>query len=167
MATSSGYQFEDLINFYDFARRDRNMARALSYARKSSCRKIYPYLTDDEKADVRKINLDKVIERISKLNGADLTPDKLKAHQGQVRKAIEEFLAYKQDPEGWEPASKQPTEQDKQEIREALATYQFPMRPNLIVTLEGLPLDMTRREAQRLSDFIGTLALVDDTKEEE
>ena len=143
-------------------------------------------MDNDEKKDLSKIDLDEVFNRFKNLNAHKFSPESLKVYKSRTNNALNDFFAYQKSPENWKPSISQRSRQTKaknnhrserttsnvpnQVNRDFQVTNQnqdtsslshsFPLRSNVIVRIEGLPLDFKQSEAKRLSAFL--LALCED-----
>lgn len=176
---ANAYSVDDLLEFLDHAT-DRGLmpvatARALAVA----SRTVLGILTDDERADLSRLDIDAVNKRFINKRAKDFNPTSLKEYARRVRRAIDLFLAWREDPanftiktrasnssrkrergaENGEPAKKEA--QVEAVPAQVAGTYQssLPVRPGLVVTLANVPYDLTRAEAERLAAFVKMLAV--------
>jgi len=160
--SEAGFTINDLMGFYDQVRREGKMQAPLSYARKSSLKTISKYLNDNEKNDVPTIDIDELAKRIEQ--SGEMDSNKIKQHMANLRRAIKEYMSYKENPDAWEPPSQRTrveredaTKGNKGKPKSKYLTYHFPLRPKVFVTLDSIPYDMTLDEAERLAAFIRML----------
>jgi hypothetical protein len=150
-------------------------ARALAVA----SRNVIDILTEDEKADLSRLDIDAVIKRFVNKRAKDFNPASLKEYGRRVRRAVDLFLEWRKDPanfttktrasstsrrkqSGAENGERTTKDLQAEAIPSQLpGTYpsSFPIRPGLVVTLVNIPYDLTSAEAERLASFIKMLAV--------
>ncbi len=177
---TNSYSTDDLLEFLDHAANRGLMPAATAQALAVASRNVLGVLTDEEKKDLSRIDIDAVIKRFNNKRAKDFNPASLKEYGRRVRRALELFGTWRQDPSSFtiktrsngSDSRRKPKDSDKgwQEAKgfredpapERLAgTYQssFPVRPGLVVTLQNVPNDLTAAEADRLANFIRLLAI--------
>lgn len=182
---STDYSFEAMTGFLDYASNHGlwKATTARSYAVAAS--KIEDELTEQEAQDVRSIDLDIVFQRFVNRNKVAVSPNTLRTYKRRLTKAIEEFVAWRQDPTAYRPRiagrersaggntnARRPPKEDTPEGGGArsdppapsgpgpqsnLLTIPFPLRSDFVVSLQ-VPRDLSAKEASRLAAFIRTLA---------
>lgn len=178
------YSANGLDEFLSYLGEKGLMAKQAVAARRAASNKILGILDSNERADVRLLDLDAVATRFNNLEGKRYTPDSLKTYKSRVSKAIEDFVRYLDNPAGFKiksPSAKKPingsgrSKSDKGGDRsgdsdcsppkstnferpiETLA-IPIPVRPESIVTVSGIPLDLRRSEAQKIANVLLALA---------
>lgn len=167
----SGYSLDGLFEFMDYTITKGLVNRNTGVSRKTACAKILSILDDNEKLDIRNLDIKSVFERHANLNKS-LTPDSLKIYRIRVEKAITSFLSYKADPTSWKPTNQRrnttkKTDDEKIPAEPSLhnsgiektLTLPFPIREDLTITISNIPRDLKIGEARRLSAFLETLAI--------
>ena len=181
--TSKELSFNDLLSFLDWVAKIGKMKPSTARALKAASNKVLEILNENEKSDLSKINIDETFDRFKNLNSQGLTPDSLKSYRSRTKKAVYEFLSYKNDPENWKPSIPQRSRQsttnnvgkktdtksskdavnyvDKSRLKdkpeEPSLTHQYPLRNDITIKIVGLPRDLKLIEAKRLSAFLTTL----------
>lgn len=177
---TNAYSADDLLEFLDHAAHRGLMPAATAQALAVASRNVLGILTDEEKKDLSRIDIDAVIKRFNNKRAKDFNPASLKEYGRRVRRALELFGTWRQDPTSFTiktrangsgsrmtPKDADKGGQETQATREDSApariagTYQssFPVRPGLVVTLQNVPSDLTAAEADRLANFIRLLAV--------
>ena len=177
MATD--YSADNLLAFLNHADEDGLMPAATAAALQVASRTVFAILTDQERFDVRTLDLDAVTRRFESKRAGDFTPGSLRTYGSRVRRAVEHFISWRDDPGNFRPRTRSTaalrarrpapdvSEHPVEELAAATTmpvsapgTYQtsFPLRPGTVVTLFNLPEDLSAAEAKRLSDFIAVLA---------
>jgi hypothetical protein len=177
---ANAYSVDDLLEFLDHASTRGLMPTATAQALAVASRNVLGILTAEEKTDLGRLDIDAVIKRFVNKRAKEFNPASLKEYGRRVRRALELFATWRQDPAAFTiktrakggNARRRPKDADNgvhevQETREGsvpaqlAGTYQssFPIRPGLVVTLQNVPDDLTTAEADRLANFIRLLAV--------
>ena len=177
---ANAYSLDDLIDFLDHAGDRGLMPAATAQALAVAARNVLGVLSDQEKNDLSDQDLDSVIKRFNNKRAKDFSPTSLKEYGRRVHKAVELFLAWREDPANFtvktrataSPRKKEKgrssgpqqsdTEFDQSDQQQtAPGTYHsaIPVRPGVVVTLANVPYDLTKAEAERLAGFVRMLAI--------
>jgi hypothetical protein len=179
MVMANAYSADDLLEFLDHAGNKGLMPAATCQALAVATRNVLGILSDAEKADLRQLDLGAAIERFTNKRAKDFNPSSLKEYGRRIRRAVDLFLSWRDDPANFtvktrtttgpfkrdtelgrdEPMSRETsTEQAPDEVA---GTYRsaIPIRPGLVVTLVNVPNDLTSAEAERIAGFVRMLAL--------
>lgn len=170
---------DDLLEFLGHAASKGLMPAATAQALAVASRNVLGILTDDEKSDVTRLDLDAVVKRFTNKRAKDFNPASLKVYGQRVHRAIDLFLSWRKDPANFtiktrtsrtlhkaKQAAAEDSDQPAQDSRieqipaQIPGTYQssFPVRPGLVVTLINIPYDLTGAEAERVATFVKMLA---------
>jgi hypothetical protein len=169
----------DLMAFLEYVGAKGLMPAATVKARKAAASQILGILDSDEASDVLALNLDDLMSRFSHLNGKGYTPDSLRTYKSRLAKALEDFSTYLENPMAFRPVSaRRPPRSLKDKARHGTnvqpqaatapsstvaapslappATNIIPIliRSDVTVHIQGIPLDMTKREAQRIANVV-------------
>jgi hypothetical protein len=150
--------------------------------RKAAVNALLGALSDDEAQDVRSLDLDQVAHRFLNLRGAEFKPSSVQVYRSRLQSAIGDLVRYRQDPIGFKPVGSAPkrnpsprTEKSQNPdatptvvvstANEANAiseiTFPIPIRTGVVVRLIGIPNDLTKKEAERISNVVLALAVID------
>jgi hypothetical protein len=177
---ANAYSAGDLLEFLDHAGNKGLMPAATAQALAVATRNVLGILSDDEKADLRQLNLDAAVTRFTNKRAKDFNPSSLKEYGRRVRRAVELFLSWRENPANFtiktrtttigphqreqgltiaEPFAREAS--TDQAPNEVAGTYRssVPIRPGLVVTLVNIPNDLTSAEAERIAGFVRMLAL--------
>lgn len=176
---TNAYKADDLLEFLDHAGDRGLMPAATSQALAVATRNVLGILTETEKKDLSQLDYEAVIKRFSNKRAKEFNASSLKEYGRRVRRAVELFLNWREDPanftiktrntsvsrkkekvaETTEPAASVP--QDAPFPDTVAGTYRssLPVRPGLVVTLVNVPYDLTSAEAERLANFVKMLAV--------
>jgi hypothetical protein len=149
-------------------------------ARKLAAEQLMVELKSHERQDLRLVDLDELASRFHKLEGSTIRPESMDLYKTRFHDALNDFIAWTDDPRSFVPKEseqKQLREQFKREpeghkrAREELALnpprnphqiFPVPIREDLIVYVQNVPLDMTRREAEKIAAVVKALAIADE-----
>lgn len=148
-------------------------------ARKLAAEQLLVELKSHERQDLRLVDLDELCSRFHKLEGSSIRPESMDLYKSRLRDALDDFIAWTDDPGKFVPKEseqKQLRDQLKREpeghrrAREELALnpprnphqiFPVPIREDLVVYIQNVPLDMTRREADKIAAVVKALAVPD------
>lgn len=176
---ANAYSADDLLEFLDHAGDKGLMPAATAQALAVATRNVVGILSDDEKADLSRLELDAAVKRFTNKRARDFNPASLKEYGRRIKRAVELYLRWREDPANFaiktrtssasrkkekgsgngDPAKR---EVSADEIPDEIAgTYRtsVPVRPGLVVTLVNIPNDLTSAEAERIAGFVRLLAL--------
>lgn len=177
---ANAYSLDDLIDFLDHAGDRGLMPAATAQALAVAARNVLGVLGDQEKNNLSDQDLDSVIKRFNNKRAKDFSPTSLKEYGRRVRKAVELFLAWRDDPANFSvktrttasPRKKEkgkslgpqqpdtePEQFDQQQTAPGTYRSAIPVRPGVVVTLANVPYDLTKAEAERLASFVRMLAI--------
>lgn len=175
---------EAALEFQEYLAQKGLMAPATARARKAALSKVLGILSDDEAEDVTRLDVDDLMRRFSNLQGKDYTPDSLMTYKSRVKSALSDFDAYLENPLSFRPSLAQRDRKPKPErsVKPAAkarvetplehqssskvvspsfaesSILPIPLRADLTVRIQGIPFDLTRAEAQKISNVILALA---------
>jgi hypothetical protein len=179
MIMANAYSADDLLGFLDHAGDKGLMPAATAQALAVATRNVLGILAENEKADLSQLDLDAAIKRFNNKRARDFNPTSLKEYGRRIRRAVDLFLSWREDPANFTIKSRTPSaprKKDKghansepitreaptdQPPEEASGTFRsaLPIRPGLVVTLMNVPYDLTDAEAERIATFVRMLAL--------
>ena len=182
---SSGHSAADVLKFLDYLVEKGLGKPETMKGRKIAFGKIVEAVGDSEFQDVRDINVDEIMSRFSNLEGNRFTPDSLRTYKSRFATAIQDFARYKADPaafhvQGQRSARRKVADsqsatpkgsQREQELDQGRTgnspTLQrldlpIPIRADAIVRISGLPHDLRQVEAQRISNVIMAMAIIEE-----
>ena len=146
-------------------------------ARKLAAEQLMVELKSHERQDLRLVDLEELCARFHKLEGSTIRPESLEVYRTRLGDALADFISWTDDPEGFIPKESEVRvlkEQLRREpenhkrAREELALnpprnpheiFPVPIREDLVVYVQNVPLDLTRREAEKIAAVVRALAL--------
>jgi len=175
---ANGYTLDDLLEFLDHAGDKGLMPAATAQALAVASRNVLGVLSDQERQDLSKQDMDSVIKRFTNKRAKDFNTSSLKEYGRRVHRAIDLFLKWREDPSnftvrtratgGSRKKGKSQGAPDDSTTRTLTGigghsrpgTYQssVPVRPGVVVTISDLPQDLSRAEAEKIATFVRMLA---------
>jgi hypothetical protein len=152
---------------------------ATARARKLAAENLLDQLKSHERLDLRLLDVDELCTRFHKLQGSTIRPENLQLYNERLSSGLKDFVCWTSDPtsfksaEGEKPESVLVAARDTPEqaqAREELALnpprsphdiFPVPIREDLVVYLQNIPLDMTRAEARKIAGVVRALAMPD------
>lgn len=95
---TNGYSSDDLLDFLGHASERGLMPAATARALAVASRNVLGMLTEAERADLRQLDLDAVARRFARKRSHDFNPSSVKEYERRVHRAVELFLAWRNDP---------------------------------------------------------------------
>jgi hypothetical protein len=150
---------------------------ATGRARKLAAEQLLEQLKSYERLDIRLVDVNELCSRFHKLQGSTIRPENLEVYNQRLTSAIEDFIRWADNPakfdsnEGELPESRRVAARDdvgQAAAREELALnpprsphdiFPIPIREDLVVYLQNIPLDMTREEACKIAAVVQALAV--------
>ena len=150
---------------------------ATARSRKLAAENLLIQLKSHERRDLRQLDVDELCSRFHKLQGSTIRPENIQIYNERLCSGLKDFIVWTSDPvgfksvEGEKPESVIVAARDsaaQAQAREELALnpprsphdiFPVPIRDDLIVYLQNIPLDMTRAEARKIAAVVKALAL--------
>ena len=95
---ANDHSTDELLSFLQHASERGLMPAATAQALAVASRNVFAVLNGAEGSDVRTLNLDDAIKRFTNKRAKDFNPASLTEYARRVRKAVELFLAWRNDP---------------------------------------------------------------------
>lgn len=177
---ANAYSLDDLIDFLDHAGARGLLPAATAQALAVATRSVFDVLTDQERKDLSKVDIDAVIKRFTNKRASEFSASTIKEYGRRVRRAIDLFRSWQQDSASFRPKTRAtsaarargrsgavnetPVTDDIESTNfthSLPSTYQtaFPIRPGTVITIANIPHDLTKSEAERLANFVRMLAV--------
>ena len=177
----------DALNeFLAYLERTGLASRTAVQGRRVAVNKILGVLGDEEVEDVASIDLDAVARRFLNLNPSKYKPHSIRAYISRTRAAIADFSRYVENPGAYKPLSPRgetrrrrnvaaaesasaeqssseatgvhPASQVSRALPSAALSIPIPIRDDVLVTVRGVPYDLTESEAKKISAVITALS---------
>ena len=174
---------DELLKFLSYVGAKGLLSPSTAETRKASVNKVLGILSDDEAADVSKLDLEEVIRRFANLHGQGYTADSLRTYKSRTKSSIDDFLRYVENPMAFkvggtkrapraklakdnETVSAAPSERIENQTVSAVVTpsagsaiIPIALRADLTVHVQGLPFDLSAREAKKIANVILAMAM--------
>lgn len=175
MTSSESYTAEALLNFLKQAGMEGLINPATARSRRKALEQLAGELTDEERRDIRRIDIDDLVSRFHKLEGSSIRSETLQIYAQRVSAALEEYLGWLEQPDSFTRARREKarafsrgdvvtSEQRAAEQVTLEATENpsnvvpVPIRDDHVVYLANLPLDLEPDEADRIARVIRAYA---------
>ena len=178
------YSLEALLEFADYLGKKGLLNKNTANSRKAACSKVFAVLAEDEASDLREVDIDQVAMRFNNLEGSNYSPESLRVYKSRASTALSDFFRYKRNPAAFkiETSSRKargatagaeagsskasgnvaPGAADKaMSAARSPETVDIPipLRPNCIVYLNGLPIDLSESEAKKIGNVVAAMAV--------
>jgi hypothetical protein len=178
---SSKKSLADLSDFLDYLSDKGLMPKETAMSRKSTVNSVFGILSDSEAQDVTVIDVDDAMRRFQNMHSKRYTPGSLKTYRSRLASAIEDFIAYNDNPMTFRPATAvrerklretrtvknvdflKPGDKNGFHGAEPKSNASFmmvpiPIRADLIIEIKGLPFDLTTQEAKKIASVVMAMA---------
>lgn len=150
---------------------------ATARSRKLAAEHLLIKLKSPERADLRLLDVDELCSRFHKLQGSTIRPENIQVYKERLSGALKDFISWTTDPAGFQSVEGEKPEavvvaarddEGMAQAREELTLnpprsphdiFPVPIREDLVVYLQNIPLDMTRAEARKISAVVQALVL--------
>lgn len=180
---AQNFSKEELIKFLDYLGNKGLMKANAIASRKVAVNAFLGILTPEETKNLTNINMDEVALRFANLKGSEFKPESMRVYKSRVSSSLEDFKKYRSNPMAFKPnasAAKSSGSPKKEKngtpitpkkntgtnpgIGEVLdlspseVSFPIPIRPNIVVTIVGIPSDLSKREATKIANVVMALA---------
>lgn len=153
---------------------------ATARSRKLAAENLLVQLNTRERHDLRLLDVDELCSRFHKLQGSTIRPESIEVYKERLCSALKDFIEWTEDPAGFQSVEGEKPEAvlvasrdtpGQAQAREELALnpprsphdiFPIPIREDLVVYLQNVPLDMTQAEARKIAAVVQALALPDE-----
>jgi len=173
------FTVDDLLDFLAHTGDRGLMPASTAGALAVAARNVFGVLSADEKEDLSNLDIDAVIKRFNNKRARDFNPASLKEYGRRVKRALELYLSWRENPADFnvktrattsgrknEKPQRSSVEPESEEFDESTlparaGSYHssIPVRPGVVVTVANIPNDLTKAEADRLANFVRMLAI--------
>lgn len=148
-----------------------------SVSRKKAAEQLLTQLTTVERQDLRLLDVDELSLRFHKLQGSTIREESLAVFKSRLKSALVDFVAWVDDPVGFAPdhvdhvgaiqknAERLPctaADRAKEELALNLPDkpteiFPVPIRADRVVYLQNVPMDLSKKEAQKIVAVVQAL----------
>lgn len=150
---------------------------ATARSRKLAAEKLLNQLKSHERSDLRLLDVDELCSRFHKLEGSTIRPESLQLYNERLSSGLKDFICWTTDATKFESIEGEKQESvvvaardtpGQAQAREELTLnpprsphdiFPVPLREDLIVYLQNIPLDMTQAEARKIAAVVHALAV--------
>lgn len=173
------YTPDRLMAFLRDAAMQGRINPAVAKSRQSAIEQLFVELDERERADIRRIDVDRLCQRLHKLQDSSIRPEVVMVYNKRVQAALADYFAWLDNPQGFSSIGgdgfrkeKRHAASDKEIAREQKALEEItlaasewpadlvavPLREDRIVYVQNLPLDLTSQEARKIARVIQAMA---------
>jgi hypothetical protein len=166
-----------MFEFFDWAENKHELPKSQVSNWRGASKTVLAIEEDCEDLDLRSLDLDDFLRRFEIASRTKYKSDSLNAYKGRFRKAVETYRLWLEQSPDWKgagavtrPATNgkgKPTTKSAggvdttpEPIVAGMINHTFPLRPGVYARLT-LPEDLTSKDAQRLANFVQSLAFDD------
>lgn len=153
---------------------------ATARSRKLAADQLLGELRSHERLDLRLVDVDELCARFHKLQGSTIRPENLQIYNQRLRGGLKDFFNWMDNPSHFEsvdseiPEARLVASRDtagQGQAREELALnpprspydiFPIPLREDLVVYLQNIPLNLSQREAGKICAVVMALAVADE-----
>ncbi len=182
---SDRYSKQALLEFLKQAGMNGLMNPATARSRRTAAESLLTETNSRETNDLRELKLDELCSRFHKLPGSTLRPEVVDLYRRRLDSALSDFFSWCDNPDGFQSSagealalrsrkdrhSKRSTEELANEQIELSKTDQaanllpIPIRPDKVVYVQNLPLDLTPSEAAKIAAVINAMSTLPDDQQ--
>lgn len=175
------YSMDDVVDFLTHASERGLMPATTTTSLAVAVRNVFGILTEDERGDLSRLDLDDVIRRFTNKRAREFSPSSLKEYGRRVHRAVDLFQSWRDDPANFSVKTRTTSAGEKRrrnggatpKSRDVPAetgadtppansggySSSISVRPDWVVTISNLPADLTPAEAERLAKFVRMLPI--------
>jgi len=179
MNANSPYTLDAWLDFLKQAGMEGLINPAAARARRRAVEQLADELLDEERADIRKIDVPELTSRFHKLEGSSIRPETLEIYAGRFESGLREYLSWLDNPSGFVSPRRERarafmrgdgeqsalTPEARAQERIALEATEnpdsivpVPIRDDVVVYVANLPLDLNEDEAERIARVVQAYA---------
>ena len=173
------YTPDRLLNFLRTSAMQGLINPAVAKSRVNAVEALFVELNEDERDDLRKVDVDRLCQRLHKIQDSSIRPEVVMLYNKRVQAALADYFAWLDDPKSFSSIGgdslrkeKRYTPSEKEVSREQKALEDItlsvsewagdiiaiPLREDRTIYVQNLPLDLSLREAKKIARVIQALA---------
>jgi hypothetical protein len=175
--TEKDYSQTAFLEFLRHAAVAGLISPATARSRKLAAEQLMVQLKTAERRDLRQLDVDELCSRFHKLQGSTIRPENIQLYNERLSSGLKDFIAWTADPVSFTSVEGEKSEATlvaardtpgQAQAREELALnpprsphdiFPVPIREDLVVYLQNIPLDMTVAEASKIAAVVRALAV--------
>ena len=169
--SNQNYSKNGLLDFLKEAAVTGIMNPGVARSRKTAAEKLLDHVNAEERINLRILDVDELCSRIHKMEDSSIREEALNLYNSRLKSALTDYFQWLEHPESFTSSgsNKAPVQQvqkrdmEEQRALESIALHHagtqddiipIPLREDLIVYLQGLPLNLTAKEAKKIVDVV-------------
>ncbi|MCX7553344.1 hypothetical protein OS175_05595 [Marinicella sp. S1101] len=177
--TQQNYSKDGLLNFLKESAVSGIMNPGVARSRKTAAEKLLDHVTAEERINLRVLDVDELCSRIHKIEDSSIREEAMNLYNARLKSALDDYFNYLQCPESFTSTGSnlapvkqvQKRDSEEQKALESIALHHagtqddiipIPLREGLIVYLQGLPLNLTQTEANKIVNVVKAYVQSDD-----
>lgn len=173
------YSKSGLLSFLKQSALAGRINPATARSQRHAAEQLLAQLTPEEAQDLRKLDVDKLCQRFHKLQGSTIRIETMALYRDRLSSSLIDFFNWSENPDGFvsvggenkhlrkrnqnNQQARSAEEQALEEIKLGAAELPkeilpIPLRKNLVVYIQNLPLDLSTSEAEKISRVVLALA---------
>ncbi|MDX1625129.1 MAG: hypothetical protein R3323_01335 [Wenzhouxiangellaceae bacterium] len=157
---------------------------AAARARRNALEQLSSEMTDAERADVRRIDVDDLASRYHKLEGSSIRTETLELYASRLKMALEDFLNWTGDADSFSSIGQERPRSFRrrsggqralgeehraaeritlQAVENPTSVVPVPIRDNETVYIANLPLDLDEAEAEKIARVVRAFAVANES----
>lgn len=177
--SAEDYKHEMLVSFLRQSTIEGLLNPAVAKSRLNAVENLFIELTEEEKEDLRLIDVDVLCLRFHKLHDSSIRPEVLELYNKRLKAALVDYFSWLDDPKSfysiggdnirkdkrYKMSDKETSFEEKALEEIALATteratdiFSIPLREDRTIYVQNLPLDLSTQEAKKIANVILALS---------
>lgn len=179
MMPNGSYSVESLLQFLKYAGMEGLINPASARSRRNAVEQLAGELTEEERSDLRNLDVSELASRFHKLEESSLRMEALELYAERFRMALSDFLAWNENPASFDTVGGERLRAiprgrggrsgvtPEQEVAERIALESIENPSNIVpvvlgdnrtVHIAGLPLDLSAAEADKICRVVRAFA---------
>jgi len=161
------YSRDGLLDFLKEAAVTGIINPGVARSRKTAAEKLLDHLTPEERINLRQLDVDELCSRIHKMEDSSIREEAINLYNSRLKSALADYFNFLADPQSFRSSASnfapavqvQKRDSAEQHALESIALHRagtqddiipIPLREDLIVYLQGLPLNLSASEAHKI-----------------
>jgi site-specific recombinase XerD len=171
---TSEYSESELVSFLEYLSDKNLLNSSTASARKAAVIKILSAVDEEEKNDLRTLNLEQLFQRFTNKYGKDFTPESLVTYKSRFNLALNHFFQYKQNPATFKIGNAKRSIKESGTAKKVGAkniahqhsqlppapndtksyVLQIPISDGRLIEIRNLPMDLNASDAKKIAAII-------------
>lgn len=185
--SAEDYKYEMLVNFLRQSTIEGLLNPAVAKSRLTAVENLLAEMTEEEQKDIRQIDVDSLCARFHKLHDSSIRPEVLELYNKRMKASLVDYFSWLDDPKSfysiggdtirkdkrYKMSEKEVSFEEKALEEITLATteratdiFSIPLREDRTIYVQNIPLDLTKKEADKIAKVIQALAMQEESQSE-